>query len=539
MEPNFYASVICINPFGEVLLGRRNEDGKYTPPGGSANEGETPERTATRELFEEAGIVALPHQLKRLPEIATTNGKICHCYLFVTDQQPDSSLDPDEEVDKWKWYAKDQLPEGLKKDPRRHESVRNALMSFHGITKGGPGSGPKPGKITKQPWDDSVKDTPEYDARLAQRKEDKIKRQLDQAKLEYKLKFGKDYEPVKKGGPGSGVDGHKTFKPTQSNVSSLADKLADPNPFKSHLHKLKTGSSFEGAELKSGKPVYTSTDQAMAHGYSQEDYNEAANFNWDKMQSMNDQIQKIKALGKDVPHEMKDIMKFHERQFKANHQMSETVAKRHAKTGKAIDHKKDISNTIAAVNKKLMTKSVVMMGQQDAAEVDTGKFANEHGKNLDGWQEHIQNCMADYNYGDTPREISIDKGTLFLTKVDDGMYSGYVRLTHNQMEDNAKVRIERMTIPSLSQFLLAKEYVLPGPSIAGNSPGNNNMMTGGEMTLAMPEPMAAADSMNTMDLEPFSESMTPAPIVEQPMPKVESSLDKKIMILQLIDKLIS
>lgn len=549
--PKFYSSVIVMNSAGQVLLGER-KDGIVTPPGGHAEDHETPTQAGVRELFEEAAFIAKEHELQELPTITTTNGRICHCYLLVTGQHVASSrLDPDKEVKEWKWYHEHDLPKGLDKDPRRFESVRNAFMKFHGITKGGLGSGPKPGKITKQPWDDSVKDTPEYDARLAQRKADKIKRQLDQAKLEYKLKFGKDYESVKKGGEGSGVKGHQTFNATQNNVSNLASKLADPDPFKSHLSKLTTAPILEGEELKSGKPVYNNIDQAMAHGYTAEDYTEAANIHYEKMMSIDNQIKKIKMLKHPVPPEMNKILKFHEQQFKQQHNMAKVVNKRHAQTGKVLDRQKKVSEATREADKFIaekkakesqdfkysskVKKSVVMMGQQDAAEVDTGKFAQEHYKDLSGWIEHISNVMNGYNYGDTPREVSIDKGTLYLTKVDDGMYSGFVKLMGPEMmEDNAKVRIERMTVPSLAQFMLAKEYILPGPSIAGNGPGNNNMATGGEMTLAQPPTF---ESLNeSLMLEPFSESMP-----EPSLPKVESvsMIDKKIMMLQLIDKLMS
>lgn len=327
-------------------------------------------------------------------------------------------------------------------------------------------------------------------------------------------------DEFQKGGEGSGKVGHKTFHPDQpkSNIVSLVDKLSNPEPFKAHLNKLQHGAVFEGKKLRSGKPIYLNADQAMAHGYTPEDYTDASNFHYGKMEEMSNQMQKLKDLGKKPPHEMEQIMKFHRLQFKTNHRLAETVSRRAIQTQAAAKIK----------------KSVVMMGHNDAAEVDTGKFAQEHGKNLEGWHDHIQNCMNGYSYGDVPREISIDKGMLYLTKVDDGMYSGYVKtilpLPDGQMEDNAKVRIERMTIPSLCQFLLAKEYVLPGPSIAGNSPGNNNMMA------SEIQPEQYQDLNESLMLEPMSEAMPEAPPL---VPKVESNLDKKIMMLQLIEKLLS
>lgn len=474
--PRYFASVIVMNKKGKVLLGIRKEDGIATPPGGHAEDHETPTQAAVRELFEETAIIAEEQDLEELPTIDTVHGKICHCYMFVTKQDATPALDPDKEVYKWEWYDKDELPKALEKDPRRFQSVRNAFMKFHGIAKGGPGSGQK---------------------------------------------------------------GHQTFKPhAESHVAGLADKLSDPAPFKAHLTKLQNSAVFEGAKLKSGKPLYLDMSQALSHGYSPQDFSEASNFHWEKMQSMNNQIQKVKHLGKEPPKEMKEIMKFHERQFKQNHAMVDSISRRHAKAGEAVDRAKDGTSSMAKLTSKLMTKSVVMMGHNDAAEIDTGKFAQEHHTDLSSWEQLFSNWMSGYNYGDTPREIPIDKGTLYLTKVDDGMYSGYVRLLNDQMEDNAKVRIERMAIPSLTQFLLAKEYILPSPSIAGSSPGNNSMATGGEMTMASPSPQQYENLNDSLMLEPLSEPKQPEMIQFNPS-KVESVLDKKIMILQLIDKLMS
>lgn len=332
---------------------------------------------------------------------------------------------------------------------------------------------------------------------------------------------------LKKGGPGSGQVGHKTFHPDQpkSNVHSLIDKLTNPEPFNAHLNMLQHGAVFEGAKLKSGKPVYLNTDQALAHGYAPQDYTDASNFHYKKMEEMSNQMQKIKALGKEPPHAMKKILDFHRKQFKANHSLAETVSRRQKQSEEA-------------QKKGNVKKSVVSMGYQDTAEVDTAKFATEiNAPASQNLIEIIGNMMNGYNYGDVPREIMLGKGNLILTKVDDGMYSGYMRLINpvdggGYMEDNAKVRIERMTIPSLVDFLLAKEYAMPSPSIAGNSPGNNNMMDGTGMQMAQP----AQPPM----LEPMSESIKPEQyqsLNENLL--VESNIDKKIKILELLEKLTS
>lgn len=490
--PKFFASVIVMNHLGQVLLGKRTEDGIITPPGGHAQDHETPERAALRELFEETGLIAREEDLQTLPTIDTVNGRICHCYLWVTSQAfPTPKLDPDKEVKEWKWYDEHDLPAGIDKDPRRFESVRNAFMKHYGIIK------------AKPQCKCSAKDTP-----------------------------GKQHCVcnLEKGGEGSGKVGHKTFHPDaqKEHVLKLIDKLSNPAPLKAHLNKLEHGAIIEGRRLSSGKPIYTNIDQAMAHGYEPKDYMEASSFNYDRMEDMTRQMDKLRELGKEPPHEMKSIFNFHKKQFKQNHKMASTVADRQKETEEKLNSKKKLP----------IKKSIVGMGYGDqASEINTGTFANESeaAKNS-SVADRIHKEMEGYNYGDTPRSIHIDKGILYLTKVDDGMYSGYVKLQQlmanpdsgesQMMEDNAKVRIERMTIPTLCQFLLAKEYTLPAPSIAGSSPGNNS-------TLLQSEP-ATLESLNeSLTLEPLSEAMPETPKVES------SNIDKKIVMLELISKLIS
>lgn len=452
--PKYYASVIVMNHLGEVLLGIRKEDGIATPPGGHAQDHETPPQAALRELFEETSIAAVEHQLQTLSTIDTTNGKVCHCYLLITSPAKiTSKLDPDSECPYWMWYPEHNLPEQLSKDPRRFESVRNALMRFHGITKGGEGSG-KVGHTTQ-------------------------KQRLD-------LK-------------GQGMK-----------LVDLSNKMVEANPVKEHLHKLENGAIFEGHNLRSGKPLYLKTDQAMAHSYTPEDYREAGSFHYEKFQNINSEIEKIKALGKKPQPDLEKIAKFHMRQFKTNFGMAERTHKRTAATEVALaDRKKEAS---AKARESKIKKSVVMMGYNDGAEVDTAKFAVEHQIARDGKWLHIMNeAMLGFQYGDAPRSITIDKGELHLVKVDDGMYSGYVKLvsypegTQGSMEDTAKVRIERMTIPSMIQFLMAKEYIMDHPP---------------QPPLLLPEPVMALTEKLSMP-EPIK-----VPVFE------------RIRILELLEKLV-
>lgn len=168
----------------------------------------------------------------------------------------------------------------------------------------------------------------------------------------------------------------------------------------------------------------------------------------------------------------------------------------------------DIQMTISRSKSKTpeIEKSIVMMGQQDSAEVDTGKFAQEHESPfVQDWIMRVQHLMMGYSFGDAPRSIGLDNAELYLVKVDDGMYSGNIKLFNEGMEDNAKVRIERMTIPSMIQFLMAKEYIRHQPIVQ-----------------PAPEPIVAN--------EIYAPPAIPAP---------STNLEQKIRMLELLTKLVN
>ena len=103
------ASVAVINPDnGNLLMGRRNDNGLWTMPGGHLMTGESPLDGAKRELLEETGILA--KKLKYLGSGFAKNekGKNITVYSFVYDspvKDTDTEQDPDEEVQEWEWIS--------------------------------------------------------------------------------------------------------------------------------------------------------------------------------------------------------------------------------------------------------------------------------------------------------------------------------------------------------------------------------------------------------------------------------------------------
>ena len=476
-SPAYYAAVVVINSDGQVLLGKRKEDGIWTTPGGTAEPGEmNPARTAVRELFEEAGIPANEAFLQPLKAIPTRNGKLCHVFLYVcgTSVVPTSKLDPDEEVGKWKFFSMDQIPNGLKEDERRFESVRNGYMKFYGITKSlteNLEKGGKPAQIgeTRTFGGKQYQKMGNGDWRLVQHKEEKQLQQIESEKV-------------------------------QSLTSKLKEKIAEKNEIsqaEKHYNDLKNQAVIEGKETRSGKPMFTNVDAALAHAYKPEDFREVGNVFYDRATKMQENINKLKATGQKVD-------PFYEKIKRENMQ----TAKRFISQAATIERRQAVTDY--QVRSKVK-KSTISMGHNDSAEINTADYAIEAKNSLESvWLDRMIAAMDGYQYGEVPRVIPLDKGDLYLVKVEDGMYSGVFKtiqeVEEGQLEDNAKVRLERMTLPTLVQFCRAKEWI---------------------------SPLDVNPKIEPQQVEELSAKL------EAPMepPKVESTIDRKLEILRLLDKL--
>lgn len=329
--------------------------------------------------------------------------------------------------------------------------------------------------------------------------------------------FEPQMEELMKGGPGSGKLGHVTQRENGDHIVNLNNKLLTMNPFRSQLEKIKAGGTWEGKETQSGKPVFNDVTAGIAHGYMPADFKDVGNMHYDAMQMIDKHMEQLKHLDKKIPDDMKALRVEHERQFKQNFSYADKLANRMKNTESSIQKRKETEKKVA--------KSLVGMGYIDAPEVDTSKFATEQKLSLEHELHHrIQSTMEGYSFGDEPRSIGLDKGMLHLTKVDDGLYSGYVTLSQQlnnpdanrmeTMEDNAKVRLERMTIPTLVNFLLAKEYVMPEP-------------------LVQPEVMMDPEKLQELNAIMADQ----APMIEAPI--VNTALQDKIRMLELIDRLVN
>ena len=89
-----------------ILHGKRRDNGKWSCPGGSFEEGETPTQAALRELYEETGLK--PHTVNpiRKEEVEGNKGKM-EIHLFEAKCPQNLTLriknDPDEEFSVFKF----------------------------------------------------------------------------------------------------------------------------------------------------------------------------------------------------------------------------------------------------------------------------------------------------------------------------------------------------------------------------------------------------------------------------------------------------
>ncbi len=471
-SPAYYSAVVVINTNGEVLLGKRTEDGIWTTPAGGSEPEETdPAKTAVRELFEEAGIPTDPRFLQPIMSRGTKNGKICHVYLYVanTNITVTSNMDPDQEVKTWKWFSMDSIPSALRDDMRRWDSVMAGYMKFHGITK-------------------SLIETLEKGGKPATIGETRLF-----GGKEFKKMGNGEWVPVvhQEEKQLEAIDSKKEKTPKQKLVDKLDEKTMITHA-EQHLSDLKHGAILKDVQTRSGKPVFTSVDSALSSGYTPEDFREVGNVYYDRAERMGKIVERMEGTGQKPEKSLQDIAKLNLKMAKMFINQANHLEDRKVKTA--------------------MNKSIIHTGYNDASEINTASFATEltNAKNEGYWLEYMHNTMDGYEYGDIPREIALDTGTLYLVKVDDGIYTGIFKtidpVDNGELIDNAKVRLERMTLPSIVQFCLSKEWI----------------------KLQSEEPVEV----------PVTEMALADKLEAPPMPQ-GSTVEQRIMILQLLDKLMS
>ena len=124
------ASVACFNSKGELLFGKRRDNGRWTLPGGGVDDGEKPEKAAVRELYEEAGLK--PDSLEFLGDMEIYDGRLrVWAYKAEVSGKPTGKHDPDEECEVWEFVdISDGIPDRILNNLHSKKNVVLKLLGF-------------------------------------------------------------------------------------------------------------------------------------------------------------------------------------------------------------------------------------------------------------------------------------------------------------------------------------------------------------------------------------------------------------------------
>lgn len=108
-------SLVTVFRDGLLLLGKRNDNGSWTLPGGGADEGESPLDCAVRELYEETGIKTDDLQLVDERKVGDLSISTFECHVDEGVPPPSGKNDPDKECSIYAWFdVSDGVPKGVK-----------------------------------------------------------------------------------------------------------------------------------------------------------------------------------------------------------------------------------------------------------------------------------------------------------------------------------------------------------------------------------------------------------------------------------------
>jgi 8-oxo-dGTP pyrophosphatase MutT (NUDIX family) len=131
-KPGVASIAVRDSKSNSILMGKRNDNGKFTTPGGHLNPGESPLNGAKRELFEETGITAKSLKFLGKRDVTTPEGKDLTIYSFLLDGKysTETEQDPDEEVQKWELFDTKEIKE-MDKNNKLHTPLKgNVTLSL-------------------------------------------------------------------------------------------------------------------------------------------------------------------------------------------------------------------------------------------------------------------------------------------------------------------------------------------------------------------------------------------------------------------------
>jgi ADP-ribose pyrophosphatase YjhB (NUDIX family) len=125
----------------------------------------------------------------------------------------------------------------------------------------------------------------------------------------------------------------------------------------------------------------------------------------------------------------------------------------------------DENRSATMLNAKMHLAGIMMKSYEnlDAMEgmtsINTAEFKEEN-EESHPMKARIEELMKDYESGDEPKRLMLDKEhILHLVKVDEGIFSGFVKRTNEDGLEETAVTLDKMPLPSIIQYLKAKEVL--------------------------------------------------------------------------------
>jgi 8-oxo-dGTP pyrophosphatase MutT (NUDIX family) len=112
MKSKRVAAALITDDSDNILIGKRNDNGKYTNPAGKANVNEDIYDAMVRELKEETGLDAIDLSIVKVKKI---NDMLIYLFKVTVDknQKIDTSKDPDKECLSWDYIDPNDVVENL------------------------------------------------------------------------------------------------------------------------------------------------------------------------------------------------------------------------------------------------------------------------------------------------------------------------------------------------------------------------------------------------------------------------------------------
>jgi 8-oxo-dGTP diphosphatase len=122
-RPKVGVGIVVIKD-GKILMGKRKNahgEGRWAPPGGHLEFGETPGACVRRELAEETGIIPLSQKQGPWTNDIMENKHYITLWMFVPQFQGTPQLLEPHNCDGWEWFEWNALPKPL------FQSVENLI----------------------------------------------------------------------------------------------------------------------------------------------------------------------------------------------------------------------------------------------------------------------------------------------------------------------------------------------------------------------------------------------------------------------------